>query len=671
MKSPLVVVESPTKAKIMTNFLKGKFKIIASMGHILDLPRRHLGVNVKKDFQPTYKILAGKEKVLKEIIAATKSAPEVYIATDYDREGEAIGWHIVEAAKLNIKKVKRIVFHEITQAAIEEAVKNPRPIDTNLVNAQQSRRILDRLVGYQISPLLGKNVRKGLSAGRVQSVALRLLIERENEIKDFKSQQYWTISAQLKKNQQSFAADLIEKDKKKYYSTINHALFAEKYSVKITSINTEEDAGKIISDLNNSEFIVSSVDKTEHFKNPLPPFMTSTLQRDSINKLGFSSSRTMSIAQKLYENGLITYMRTDSLDVSKIAQKQAAGFILTNYGKKYLPEKTKIYKTKSKSAQEAHEAIRPTNVSKTPQTLNLEKDEQKLYELIWLRFIASQMVSAVVNSVVVDIKAGEYIFHATGSSIKFDGYLKAYPEESKNTMLPDLTEGEKLELENLIPKQHSSEPPPRYTEASLIKILEERGIGRPSTYAPTVSTLRFRGYIIIEKMRIIPQKVGFTVIDILKKYFPDILDLNFTAEMEEKLDNIAEGKVEWKKMLSDFYIPFSKTLDNAKLNMENVKQVIKTDEKCAKCGSEMVIRDGKFGQFMACSNFPKCRNTMSLDKEGKKITPEKTDKVCEKCGEPMVIRSGRRGTFLACSGYPKCRNTKSIDQEKQSPPSET
>ncbi|HAM39702.1 MAG: DNA topoisomerase I [Elusimicrobia bacterium RIFOXYC2_FULL_34_12] len=663
MKNPLVIVESPTKAKMITNFLKKKYKVIASKGHVFDLPQKHLGVNIKNNFKPSYKILPGKEKIMEEIKSAIIKASDIYVATDYDREGEAIGWHIIESAKVDPKKVKRIVFHEITQAAIEDAIKNPRSMDGNLVDAQQSRRILDRLVGYQISPLLGKNVRKGLSAGRVQSVTLRLIVERENEIKDFKSQEYWTISVSLEKNQEKFNAELVSKSEKKYQTTISHELFAEKYNIKVTSIKTEKEANAILEDINNGEFIVNSVDRSERVRNPLPPFMTSTLQREAINKLSFNSARTMSIAQRLYENGFITYMRTDSLDISAVAQKQAKDYILKNFGKEYLPPKTRFYKTKSKSAQEAHEAIRPTDVSKNPESLSLEKDEQKLYKLIWLRFIASQMSSAIVNAVSVDIKVKDYMFHSTGSSMKFDGYLKVYPEDLKDTMLPDLIVGEKVKSENIVPKQHFTEPPPRYTEASIIKTLEERGIGRPSTYAPTVSTLKHRGYVNIEKMKLIPQDVSFTVIDILKKYFPEIIDINFTAEMEEKLDMIAEGKVEWIKMITDFYNPFSKTLDNAKANMENVKKVIETTEKCEKCGSIMVIREGRFGKFMACSNFPKCRNTMSIDKEGHKIVPEVTNEKCPKCGMSMVVRSGRRGKFLACSGYPKCKTTKNLDSE--------
>src|SRR3989339_2262635 len=549
MKNPLVIVESPTKAKMITNFLKKKYKVIASKGHVFDLPQKHLGVNIKKDFQPTYQILPGKEDTMKKIISAVKSAGDVFIATDYDREGEAIGWHISSASGLDIKKIKRIVFHEITQSAIEDAIKNPRPLNLNLVDAQQSRRILDRLVGYQISPLLGKNVRKGLSAGRVQSVTLRLIIERENEIKNFTGQEYWTISVSLEKNQEKFNAELVSKSEKKYQTTISHELFAEKYNIKVTSIKTEKEANAILEDINNGEFIVNSVDRSERVRNPLPPFMTSTLQREAINKLSFNSARTMSIAQRLYENGFITYMRTDSLDISAVAQKQAKDYILKNFGKEYLPPKTRFYKTKSKSAQEAHEAIRPTDVSKNPESLSLEKDEQKLYKLIWLRFIASQMSSAIVNAVSVDIKVKDYMFHSTGSSMKFDGYLKVYPEDLKDTMFPD------------------------------------------------------------------------------------------------------------------FYNPFSKTLDNAKANMENVKKVIETTEKCEKCGSIMVIREGRFGKFMACSNFPKCRNTMSIDKEGHKIVPEVTNEKCPKCGMSMVVRSGRRGKFLACSGYPKCKTKKNLDSE--------
>jgi len=655
MKKPLVIVESPTKAKMITGFLKGKFSVIASMGHIRDLPQRTLGVNIEKDFEPTYQILPGKEDTVKKINAAVKSASDVYIATDYDREGEAIGWHVAAAAKLDAKKVKGSVLNEITESAIADAVKNPRPLDLDLVNAQQSRRILDRLVGYQISPLLGKNVRKGLSAGRVQSVTLRLIIERENEIKSFKPQEYWTISAQLDKSGKTFSADLIAKGEKKYYSSSVSDLFAEKYTVKTTSIKTEAEAKAIIDDIKGGKFIVASVKRSERTKNPPPPFMTSTLQRDAVNKLGFSSIRTMSVAQKLYENGFITYMRTDSLDVSKVAQEQAKSFILKNYGEKYLPEKQRVYKTKSKSAQEAHEAIRPTDVAKTADVLKLEKDEKRLYELIWLRFVASQMASAIINSVSVDIKIKDYIFHASGSSIKFDGYLKIYIEEEKETMLPDMNEGDELKSESITPKQHFSDPPPRYTEASLIKTLEERGIGRPSTYAPTISTLKNRGYIVFEKMKLIPQEIAFTVIDILKKYFPEIIDLNFTAEMEERLDEIAEGKVKWKGMLREFYMPFAKTLENAKSNMKNIKTAEETDEKCVKCGSPMVIRNGRFGKFMACSNFPKCKNTVSLDK---------TDEVCEKCGKPMIVKSGRRGKFIACSGYPECKNTRNWEKGK-------
>jgi len=668
MKNPLVIVESPTKAKMITGFLKGKFTVIASYGHVRDLPQRTLGVDIEKNFQPTYQILPGKEDTMKKIISAINSSADVYIATDYDREGEAIGWHITSASGLDIKKIKRIVFHEITSAAIEAAIENPRPLDLNLVDAQQSRRILDRLVGYQISPLLGKNVRKGLSAGRVQSVTLRLIIERENEIKSFIPKEYWTISAQLNKNGQSFNADLIAKGDKKYYSSTAIQLFSEKYTVKTTSIKTGAESQKIIDDIKDGEFSVSSVKRSARAKNPLPPFMTSTLQRDAVNKLGFDSNRTMRVAQHLYENGLITYMRTDSLDVAKVAQKQALDYIEKKFGKAYLPSNPRVYKTKSKSAQEAHEAIRPTNVVKTADTLKLEKDEKKLYELIWLRFIASQMSSAVINSVAVDIKVKDYVFHSTGASIKFDGYLKIYIEEEKETMLPDMNEGDKLISEKITPKQHFTEPPPRYTEASLIKTLEERGIGRPSTYAPTVSTLKNRGYVEIEKMKFVPQEIGFTVIDILKKYFPEIIDLNFTAEMEKQLDEIADGKVKWKEMLKDFYVPFSKTLSNAKSNMENVKQVEQTDEKCFKCGSPMIIREGRFGRFMACSNFPKCRNTMSIDKDGKKIVPEKSDAVCDKCGRSMLIRNGRRGKFLACSGYPDCKNTQDISEKKSISP---
>ncbi|OQA91601.1 MAG: DNA topoisomerase 1 [Elusimicrobia bacterium ADurb.Bin231] len=668
MKSPLMIVESPTKAKMINGFLKGKFKVIASMGHVRDLPARDLGVDIENKFVPTYRVLPNKEKIIKEIVSYAKNSPEVFIATDFDREGEAIGWHIAEIAGLNGNKVKRIVFHEITNRAIEDALSNPRGIDINLVDAQQSRRILDRLVGYQISPLLGSKIRKGLSAGRVQSVALALIVERENEINNFKKQGYWSLKALLRKNSDVFEADLIAISDKKIHSSIIYKFFGEKYTVKITSLKSEEKIKEILAGLASAEYKVIGVKKSERIKNPPPPYMTSTLQRDASSNLKFSATRTMSLAQQLYEHGYITYMRTDSLDISAVAEKQVRNFISDKFGSEYIPSRPRAYKTKTKNAQEAHEAIRPTDVFKIPENLKLEKDQQKLYNLIWVRFVASQMASSVLNTVSADIQAKDCLFRATGSSIKFLGYLKVYKDIEKDALLPDLIEGEILDLENLVPKQHFTEPPPRYTEASLIKTLEEHGIGRPSTYAPILATLKNRGYVIIEKMKVIPQQIGFTVTEILKKYFSKIIDLNFTAEMEENLDKIALGKISWQKTLEDFYTPFLSMLNDAKINMKVLKNVVPTNEKCSKCGSPMVIREGRYGKFMACSKFPGCRNTISLDSEGNKLIPEKTDIVCDKCGKPMVIRNGRRGKFIACSGYPKCKNAKNIDAAKREEP---
>ena len=663
MAKALVIVESPTKAKTIGRILGENYVIKSSMGHVRDLPPDRLGVSIEENFKPTYEIIKNKKKIVKDLANAVKQAEEVYIATDQDREGEAIGWHLVTVTNTDKGRVKRIVFHEITKETIANSIRSPRQIDLHLVNAQQARRILDRLVGYKLSPLLSRKVRKGLSAGRVQSVALRLIVDREREIEQFVPQEYWTILAHLRKREEEgiFTANLIAKGKKKF---------------KKLEIASEPQAKEICQDLSGKEFKVAKVTRKPKKRNPLPPFNTSTLQQEASRRFGFSASKTMVIAQQLYEGidlekkesvGLITYMRTDSFTVSPSAQAEALAFIRKKFGKGYSPKKPRIYRSKSKVAQEAHEAIRPTSCLRTPEAISkyLDASQSKLYSLIWQRFVSSQMASAIFDTVTVDIGAGDYMFRATGQKLKFSGFLKVYWEEKEEAekILPFLEEGDILVLRELVPEQHFTEPAPHYTEASLIKTLEEHGIGRPSTYAPIISTLLERRYVTLRKKQFYPEETGTIVNDLLVKYFPKIMDMDFTAHMEENLDEIALGKREWDEVLNDFYQPFKRTLSIAYERMTKIKPQV-TQETCPKCGSTMVIRFGRFGKFLACSSFPRCRYTVPLDEKGKKIVAQITEEKCPKCGSPMVIKSGRRGKFLACSAYPKCKTTKPIQKAK-------
>lgn len=670
MTKNLIIVESPTKAKAVKKYMGSAYQVKASVGHIKDLPTSKLGVDVDKDFEPTYQIIKGKKKVVDEIVAAAKTAENVYIATDPDREGEAIAWHVAEEIKTKKgkkgPKVHRVLFHEITPKAVKEAIAKPVAIDKNLFEAQQARRILDRLVGYKISPILWKKVQRGLSAGRVQSVAVRIICEREAAIKAFVPSEYWSVIANLEGSEKpAFEAKLSEDKGKKI------------------DIKNKTSADKIVSDLKKSEFILSKITKQEKRRHPVPPFTTSKLQQEAARKLGFSAKKTMMLAQQLYEGidldgnlvGLITYMRTDSVRASDSAIEMARGYIAQKYGKETLPEGPNFYKNK-KGAQDAHEAVRPTSIEYTPEYLKdfLEKDQLRLYDLIWKRFIASQMNSAVYDQTIFDIKAGDYNFRSSGQVIKFPGFMSVYLEgideeaekdEEENPTLPPLSEGEKLQLHTITPNQHFTQPPPRFTEASLVKELEEQGIGRPSTYAAIMSNIQEKEYVKKEQLKFFPTRLGEVVNDLLVSNFPEILDIKFTAQMEDELDDVEEGRMKWNAALSDFYVPFAKTLKRAEKNMTDLKaQAISTDIKCEKCGQPMVIKWGRHGEFLACSMYPECKSTRefvrSEDGVVKPKAVETTTEVCEKCGAPMLIKRGRFGKFLACSRYPDCKTTKAI-----------
>ncbi len=656
MKKNLVIVESPAKAKTLEKFLGPDYSVTASGGHIRDLPKKNIGVNIEKDFEPKYVIIKGKEKAVKALAAAAKKAKMVYLAPDPDREGEAIAWHLA-AVLGGDGKVKRVEFNEITKNAVLNAIKNPREIDMKRVDAQQARRILDRIVGYKLSPLLWKKIRKGLSAGRVQSVAVRLICEREELVKKFVPQEYWSIEADLSTDgDKTFTSKLLSKDGEKVV------------------IPNKEAADGILSELGGKDFVITKIVKKEQRRNPSPPFTTSTLQQESYRKLGYSTKKTMVIAQQLYEGieleegattGLISYMRTDSTRVAKEAQDGARALIERDFGQNYVPKEPRIYKAK-KEAQDAHEAIRPTYFDKKPSDIakSLTQDQLKLYTLIWNRFIASQMESAVLDQTAVDISAGSYVFRANGSIIKFNGFIAVYTEghdegdeEEKEGILPEMSEGQKLNLIKITPNQHFTQPPPRYTEASLVKELEQKGIGRPSTYSPIIGTIQDRGYVEKEGKALKPTELGVTVNEQLVKHFPVIMDVEFTANMEDKLDQILEGAVDWVSVLREFYGPFEKSLQEAETGMEKIKKEIMTTEICEKCGKPMMIRSGRFGDFMACSGYPKCKNTKPLP--GSKEA-EEVKEVCEKCGKPMVMKRSRFGSFLACSGYPECKNIKPI-----------
>jgi DNA topoisomerase-1 len=654
----LVIVESPAKTKTLKKFLGEEFLVEASLGHVKDLPEKNLGVDIENDFTPDYKIIKGKQKILTRLKSEAKKAKMVYLAPDPDREGEAIAWHIAtEIEKIN-PQIYRASFNEITKEAVLTGIKEAGVIDMKKVNAQQTRRILDRLVGYKTSPILWKTLYRGLSAGRVQSVALRMICEREKQIEDFVPQEYWSITAILEtKDKKSFSAKLVKIDGKNF------------------EITTQKDAEGIISDAKDRKFVVANVTREERKRSPSPPYITSTLQQDAARRLYFSPQKTMLIAQELYEGielgdqgsvGLITYMRTDSPRIAEVAKRSAKDFIEKNFGPDYIPAKPKEYKSK-KAAQEAHEAIRPTYIDYTPDQVKkyLSKDQSKLYQLIWNRFMASQMAEAIFQVTTVEIAAEKYLFRATSSELLFDGFLKIYQdikeengEEEEEFKLPTLKEKDPLHLLELVPKQHFTKPPPRFSEASLIKELEEKGIGRPSTYAQILTTIKQRKYVESEKKKLFPTELGKTVNEILVKNFPNIFEEKFTANMEEELDKIEEGEEKWVKVLNDFYVPFQSTLEKVENEKGKIREMTQqtTEEICEKCGSPMIIKWSRNGRFLACSAYPKCKNAKPLEpNENGKIL---LDQKCELCGAPLMVKIGRYGKFLSCSKYPECKFTR-------------
>nr|PZN57076.1 MAG: type I DNA topoisomerase [Chloroflexota bacterium] len=665
----LVIVESPAKARSVGQFLGKGYTVRASKGHVRDLLVSQLSVDVENNFEPKYRVMNEKRDVVKELKTAAQNAEEVYLATDPDREGEAIAWHLLHAAEIDQSKTKRVVFHEITKPAIQEAFQHPRSVDMSLVNAQQARRILDRLVGYNITELLWDKVRNRLSAGRVQSIAVRLIVDREREIEAFVPREYWTLDAELRKRQPNGKN-----------STRPFIARLMKIGNEDVNFEKESDVRPHLEVLEKSEYVVVDVKRGERQRKPMAPYTTSTLQQEASRRLGFTAKRTMAVAQQLYEGidvgpegavGLITYMRTDSTHVSSQAQHEARDFIRERFGNDYVPARPPHYRTTSKGAQEAHEAIRPTSVMRHPDAIrkSLTNDQYKLYNLIWQRFVASQMANAVYNTLRVDIDAGppgsekRYHFRVSGSTIKFNGFLALYeeardedalPDEDDGRILPELTPGELLDLLRLLPEQHFTQPPPRYTEASLVRALEELGIGRPSTYAPTVAVIQDREYVIKQDKRLIPTETGKIVNDLLVKYFPDIMDYQFTAKMEDQLDTIAEGKLEWRPMLSEFYWPFADRLQAAKRALPSMQQTEEVGRACPVCGKPLVIRYGRFGKFIGCSDYPNCKHTEPL--------LERMGISCPVCGEKhggeLVIRRSRRGkTFYGCSRYPDCEFT--------------
>ncbi|MBQ8636536.1 MAG: type I DNA topoisomerase [Clostridia bacterium] len=643
----LLIVESPAKAGTIKKYLGSDYNVMATVGHIIDLPKSQLGVDVDDGFEPKYITIRGKGDLLTKLKREAKAASKVYLATDPDREGEAISWHLANALSIDPNSKCRVTFNEVTKTAVKEAIKNPRAIDMDLVNAQQARRVLDRVVGYKLSPILWEKVKKGLSAGRVQSVATRLICDREEEIQNFIPKEYWTVEANLTdaKSKKSFTA--------KYYGT----------GSKETELSDGDTAKKVINEVQKEKFIVSKIKHGESVKNPPAPFTTSTMQQDASRKISFSPYKTMQTAQALYEGinlgsalggtvGLITYMRTDSLRISADAKAEVAGFITENYGKENL--RVREYKTKN-NAQDAHEAIRPTSVKLTPQLVKdkLTNDQFKLYKLIWERFVASQMMPAVFDTTAVSICAGKHEFRANGMQLKSKGFTAIYQEgsdtaEEKAKKLPVLQENTEVKLNDIDANQHFTQPPARFSEATLVRELEEKGIGRPSTYAPTITTITARGYVARNKKQLIPTELGMVTTDLLKSNFEDIVDVQFTAGMEEQLDDVAEGKIAWKDVLENFYPNFAKNLENAKAAVEKIK--IKDEESdviCDKCGRKMVYKIGKFGKFLACPGYPECKNTMTIKKG--------TGAVCPKCGKEIVEKNSKRGrVFYGCEGFPKC-----------------
>ncbi len=678
----LIVVESPTKAKTLSQFLGKQYEVLACMGHVRALPSKSGSVDISKDFEPKYAVLPQSKKHLDRIEKALGHCGTVYLATDMDREGEAISWHLTvslglgngtpPARKGRPLEVKRIVFHEITKEAIEEALKNPRTISSPLVDAQQARVVLDYLYGFNLSPLLWKKIRPGLSAGRVQSVALRLICEREKEIRDFVPQEYWTIRADLSSRGADspgtvFSADLVEMDGGKL----------DKFQ-----IGNQAAADAIVGRLQGAAYAVKEIRRKEVKRNPAPPFTTSTLQQEASRKLRFSAKKTMSVAQKLYEGialdegmkGLITYMRTDSVHLAESALYSIKEKIIALYGKAYCLKHPRVFKQKSKNAQEAHEAIRPTDITLTPEELHarLTPDQYRLYELIWKRTIACQMAQALLDAVAVDIAAGDgFLFRATGSTVVFPGFMKVYTEgkdddgNEKDMMLPQFSEGQGLDLQALVPEQHFTQPPPRYTEATLVKTLEEYGIGRPSTYASIIEILKTRRYVTITDRRFFPEDLGVTVNGLLVDHFPRYVDYHFTAHLEEELDEIARGEMEWKPVVRNFWKPFINLIGKKETEIKRHEIITeKTDEACPQCGKNLIIRLGRYGKFLGCSGYPGCRYIRSLaGKENGVVEQDAAaGETCEKCGKPMVVKEGRYGKFLACSGYPGCKSIKSLNK---------
>ena len=662
-----MIVESPAKARTLSSILGSKYDVQASVGHVRDLPKSQLGVNVDDDFAPRYIVPREKKDVVKKLKESAKAAPIIYLATDPDREGEAISWHLAEAMELDAGRYQRVEFHEITTDAVRDAFNHPREIDMRLVDAQQGRRVLDRLVGYKISPILWSKIRRGLSAGRVQSVALKMVVDREREIEKFVPQEYWTIDTRVAKqadpDDAAFAARLV-------------ALPGQKKA----EIGTGDQAQAVTADLKAAAYRVREVRKKQQIRRPSPPFTTSTMQQEASRRHGFSAKRTMAVAQQLYEGlnipgqgqvGLITYMRTDSLNIAQVARDEARGFITQKFGGDFVPGQPRVYKTKTKGAQEAHEAIRPTLAFREPASMRkaLTADQQKLYTLIWQRFIASQMADAVFDQVSVDIDAAvdaqpaPYGLRANASHMRFPGFRQVYIEgrdtegedEDAEKSLPELTAADILRLLEVKPDQHFTEPPPRYTEATLVKALEENGIGRPSTYAAIMSTIQDRAYVKKDGRALKPEELGFIVSDMLTELFPAVVDAGFTARMEGELDDVASGERPWPPVIREFYEPLAKELEAA-ADAPRVEQ--QTDEVCEKCGKPMIVRWGRFGQFLACTGFPECKNTKPVGEEAEQ--PAATDETCDQCQSPMVVKRGRFGQFLACSKYPECKGSRPI-----------
>jgi DNA topoisomerase-1 len=679
MAKNLVIVESPAKAKTLQKYLGKDFQVKASVGHIMDLPKSKLGVDIERDFAPQYEVMHGKKKILSELRAAAKDKAVIYLAPDPDREGEAIAWHIADClGKTHRGRIRRVLFNEITKRAVAQALEHPQDLDRNLYEAQQTRRILDRLVGYQISPILWKKVRRGLSAGRVQSVAVRIICDREREIQKFQAKEYWSIEARLEgQNPPPFVARLLRIG--------DNRLDPEKFRIE-----NQAAADALVERLRPAPFVVAKVERKERRRYPTPPFITSRLQQEASRKLGYAPRRTMSIAQRLYEGielgtqgavGLITYMRTDSTRVAPEALGEVRALIAERYGRDYLPEQATTYASK-KGAQDAHEAIRPTAMENTPESVApfLSKEELALYTLIWNRFVASQMLPAVFDQTTIDITALDTLFRATGQIMKFDGFIRVYTEgrddepadgagdDEAEGQLPALAEGEVLRLHEMLPAQHFTQPPPRFTQATLVKELEEKGIGRPSTYASIMNTILNREYVVEDtSKRLRPTELGFVVTDLLVEAFQDILNVEFTAEMEDELDKIEEGTEPWLAAMRRFYDPFKKDLAQAEERMRDVKREGQpTNIACEKCGAAMVIKWGRRGEFLACPNYPECKQTSNFTRDAdgtvRVVEETLTDEKCEKCGRPMQVRFGRFGKFLGCSGYPECRNVQSLNR---------